>query len=363
MTRLRRSGWLRRRWLLLLVLPVAAVLAAWLAQPPTTYTASAIMRVPAGEDALSPGQPVEASYLAETYARIIPADETLPARAARAARVDLADVQDSIDALQLPGSSLIEITVSKDSAELAQRIADATVVVLSDSLPVSDALPSDVLVPVSSSTAERTSLAPWQLYSVAGLAGLLLAALLIVVLERMDPRVDTPEDVAALLTCPALELSGDSAGSLVDAWDGLSGDVELIPLTEAERESTDLLFEAVVSLARVRSRDVHVTTGEVPGALRRPTEALRVGVLRRGSRRSALLRALRDLATASPWVTTQTMGRHRSRPTSEEMGWLAGSLDLLLLAPRSTRALAPPRRERQRKPSDVKRKIPADAVS
>lgn len=331
-------GWLRRRWPLLMVLPVAALSMAWLTASPPTFAASALMRVPAGEDADDPGQPVEASYLAETYARLIPVDEELTSRVAELSGASVDEVRDGLSVLQVSGSSLLEVTATGTDEPTLRRTIDSLVQLLRSSSPVSDAIEPGVLVPVSSTESVQTSLDQWQTLLAAGFAGLLLAALLVVIFERMDPRIDSRDDASIISGCPTMALDEPEIQALVRAWDAAASHVQLVPLTPTDRSLTRQLRVLLERAAAAAGSELAFTVGEVPGAMRSPSSAYNVGVLRTGLRRSVLAAALRDLQ----WNESPVLGTGSQRhdvSSRAERGFAARSpaLDLLLLCPRRLR--------------------------
>jgi receptor protein-tyrosine kinase len=210
-------GVLRRRWLTMVALTLAAlaVAAAYASTVPTTYTASTRLYV-----AMATGTSVNDSYQGGLAAQQRIASYSYVAEGPTVARrvIDDLGLRTSPQELQQrvtvtfpPATTLLEISVTDSSADGARALADgvaAQVRAVVDEMEttVAGAAPAarlNVLDPATTPTAP-TSPDVQRIMAVGLFGGLALGGLFALVRDRLDRRARRPEQVSGVLTAPVL---------------------------------------------------------------------------------------------------------------------------------------------------------------
>ena len=201
----------------------------------TTYKAEAL-GVVVSSASLTPDQ---ANRLAVTYASLIPKDAAIRQRVAAALETTRADAGSRISAVNDSETSLLRLRYRGASAEDAVAGARATLLSLTGGNPVSPNIaPRSVGVvqfPVRATASKNVTSS----VVVGVLLGLGLGALLVIALERGDPRIENADELEELLGCPVSSfepLSDIGVHALVDRWRGIAGEsairVALLPARE-----------------------------------------------------------------------------------------------------------------------------------
>lgn len=227
----RKLPWLRRR-IAVIVLAVLVGAGGGLvvtAGHARSYSAQALLLVETGASSGATG----ARALAETDAALVPSDGALLRVLGRRLGLSPSVVRSSLSATAERGTGLFVVSYEASSPSLAVKGANAAAFLLSGRRPPGRAIaPSSVALVNRAESAQRSD----RLLSYAGvagaLAGLLLATLLVLALERVDSRVDDAEDLSSACGCPAAELpSGISVEELAAALSraGARGSLTLLP--------------------------------------------------------------------------------------------------------------------------------------
>lgn len=142
---LRRRGWI----LVLTTIAVTAAVAAVASVRSTSSTAEATLLVPPSFGSQTPGQADQATALAETYARLVPADAAIARAVARRVDAPVGEVRAAISARQRAGTALLRVAFASASAERAERGARALADVLSSAIPEGSSIAGGSLLLVS----------------------------------------------------------------------------------------------------------------------------------------------------------------------------------------------------------------------
>ena len=206
---------LRRRGLLALCVIGLVVSAAYATANLRhgTYTAEAVMLVPSGGTTGDPGRADEASKLAATYALAIPQDARV--RSLVAGRLGVSDKQarDHMTVANDADTAILRLRYSGSSAAVATAGANAMVrAVLDRSVRRTIRRGSLALVRLPDPPAHNKvgGLTP---ILIGLIAGIFLAVVLVVGVERSDPRIDDIRGLEAEAPCPVSEIDSRSRGS------------------------------------------------------------------------------------------------------------------------------------------------------
>jgi len=229
---------LRRRGLVLLATVLITTACAYLvaSRHGQTFTAESTAVVVATPNSLL--TPDQADTLAGTYAALIPKDAAVDLAVAKAVGTSVPDVEKRLSAFNTTGTALLAIDYGGTSA--ADSIAGATAALkaIAGKHPVStNIIPGSVgavQVPIQASASKSVTV----LVAVGVILGIALGALLMVIWERVDPRIDRPEDLSQETgspTSPVSAVSQSGVNALVARWTMLAdrgpSRIALVPVT------------------------------------------------------------------------------------------------------------------------------------
>jgi capsular polysaccharide biosynthesis protein len=251
---------IRRRWLvsmlLLLTVVVASSMVAYLT--PATYTAEAVLFVPAvNATTPSPGNPDAAAKLAKTLATVIPLNPTLLDQASTKAQVDRTYLANHLSATNDAGTGIIRLTyigTDKTSTVMVLNTMALSLVGQKPPPPVSANSLRLITAPQSVTRSGGDIVQGLVLGSVLGLIVALAAAF---ALERTNPHVDGPTEVAEAVRVPVTAWNAPTTlgvTRLLRSWDtagsGRSWQVALVPVGEVGRPRMLDVVSGVESLHR-----------------------------------------------------------------------------------------------------------------
>ena len=249
----------RRGWVLLVTVVVAAVCAFAVAcTRSTTYTAESTAVVAASNSAHSVVTPDQANLLATTYAALIPKDTAILRSVATALGTSVSDVQDRLSVFNTTGTALL--TFEYRGASAANSIAGATAALtaIAGSHPVSPNIIHGSVGAVQAPTVASSSKSVAVLVAIGVIVGIALGLLLIVVWERIDPRIDRPEDLSQEVgspTSPVSAISESGVNALIARWEELADHgpprIALVPVTpdvQADLPKVALMFSQVQAI-------------------------------------------------------------------------------------------------------------------
>lgn len=269
----------RRGWVLLVTIVVATVCAFIVASVRgKTYTAESTAVVAASSRPTSVLTPDQAGLLATTYAVLIPKDTAILRSIAGALGTSVTDVHDRLSVFNTTGTAILAIDYRGTSAANSIAGATAALAAIAGPHPVSpNIIPGSVGAVQAPTTSSSTS-GVGVLVALGIIVGLALGLLLIAVWERVDPRIESPEDVSQEIgspTSPVSAISPSGMNALVARWQALAergpSRIALVPVTadvEAELPEVALRFSqarwngAAPSLWTLADGDGHVADGE-----------------------------------------------------------------------------------------------------
>ncbi len=207
----RRWAWLRRRaWMLALGMVAGAVggLAAAGHGAPS-YGATSVLVVQSGASTTGPGSANDAEALATTYAALIPEDQELIDRTARALGTTPTAVSGHLQVEAESGTSLLQLHFTAASATGAVRGANEVARLLTSTSPPGHAIPAGSVAVVSppAGASRSGSLHAYGL-PLGVLLGLLVGLVAAMVAERVDRRVDDLEGLGDGVGCPVTAVPG-----------------------------------------------------------------------------------------------------------------------------------------------------------
>ena len=229
---------LQRRGWVLLVTVIVTTACAFLAASKRgeTYTAQSTAVVAASAHSLL--TPDQANTLASTYAVLIPKDAAILYSVATTLGTTSAEVQDRLSVLNTAGTSLLIIDYRGVSAADSIAGASAALRAVAGNYPVSPNIIPGSVGAVQTPTTASGSKSVTVLVALGAILGIALGVLLMVVWERVDPRIDRPEDLSQEVgspTSPVNAISQVGVNALVARWTALTDHgpsrIALVPVT------------------------------------------------------------------------------------------------------------------------------------
>lgn len=230
----------RRGWVLLVTVVVAAACAYVVASTRgATYTAeSTAVVADNSKEALNVVTPDQATELATTYAVLIPKDAEFLQNMATTLGTSVSEVQDRLSVFNSPGTALLVIEYEGTSADNAIAGATAALHGIAGAHPVTPNIIPLALGAVQAPTTASASRDVAVLVAIGVIVGIALGLLLIVAWERVDPRIDRPEDLSQEVgspTSPVSEISESGSNALIARWKELArpgpSRIALVPVT------------------------------------------------------------------------------------------------------------------------------------
>jgi capsular polysaccharide biosynthesis protein len=229
----------RRGWVLVVAIVIAAVCAYGVASTRgKTYKAESTAVVAASNSPHSVVTPDQANLLATTYAVLIPKDTAILSSVATTLGTSVSDVQNRLSVFNTTGTALLAIDYKGKSA--ANSIAGATAALraIAGAHPVSPNIIPGSIGAVQAPTGASSSSGTPVLVALGVIIGVGLGVLLIFAWERVDPRIDRPEDLSQEVgspTSPVSAISQSGVNALIARWKALADHapsrIALVPVT------------------------------------------------------------------------------------------------------------------------------------
>lgn len=211
------------------------------------FRASTTVLVSSGSGGPGPGNADQANKLATTFAGLIPNDQEILRSVGDRVHRSTAAVGARLTVVNDADTSLLRIRYKGADPKEARLGARLVAEAVAGPVPVAGAIPSRSLKLVRLPTTTSSVYSIEVLLGVAAVLGFALGLLLLVVLERADPRLRDPRAAADLLRTPAISarrLTREAATFLVREWtevavragrasDGQPPTVALIPASKA----------------------------------------------------------------------------------------------------------------------------------
>jgi capsular polysaccharide biosynthesis protein len=229
----------RRGWVLLVAVVVTTACAYLVASHRgETYTAESTAVVSASNSPQSVVTPDQADLLASTYAVLIPKDSVILRAVATTLGTRASDVQSRLSVFNTTGTALLAIDYRGTSAANAVAGAAAALRAIAGAYPVSPNIIPGSVGAVQAPTTASASRGLAVLVALGAILGIALGLLLMVVWERVDPRIDRPEDLSQEVgspTSPVGAISQPGVNALMARWTHLAEReptrIALVPVT------------------------------------------------------------------------------------------------------------------------------------
>jgi hypothetical protein len=244
------------------------------------YTAEAVLVTSSGGGPNGPGYGDQAVKLGPSYASSIADDARVLAFVAKKLGTTVDDVDDHATVKNDKDTAVLRLRYQADDDARAEKGAWAMADAVTGPAPISDSVEPGTLALVRKGDAESPSANAAITLPVGALLGLCLGLVLMLALERADPRVDDPEQLEDEFRCPSIlvdEVTPSMAAALLERWAILTGQshptVALIPTSkELEHATAGLANRLVNAAARASqspdamSHDLRLVIGRYPGA-------------------------------------------------------------------------------------------------
>jgi capsular polysaccharide biosynthesis protein len=216
---------LGRRWWVVVLCVVVASAAAYGAGKLRTrsYEAKAVLVVPATGP--GPGKADEASRLATTYAALIPQDQRLLRYIGARFGLTAKQAGQHVTATTDTTTALVFVQYRAQRPDVARRGALVIAGALTGPHPVTPNIAPHSLSIVHLPTHATTSQGIMTIVTLGAILGLFVGIILLVALERADPRVDDEHVLSEHAGCPVTlvsKLSNEAAMAVVERWRQLS---------------------------------------------------------------------------------------------------------------------------------------------
>ncbi len=227
----------RRGWVLLVAIVVATGCAYLVASTSgETYTGESTAVVAASPKSLL--TPDQADTLASTYAVLIPRDTAVLHSVATNLGISASEVKDRISVFNTTGTAIIAIDYRGTSAANSVAGAAAALSAITRNPPVSHNIIPGSVGAVAAPTTASASRSVGTLVTLGAILGIALGLLLIIVWERVDPRIERPEDLGQEIgspTSPVSAISASGVNALMSRWSALADHgpsrIALVPVT------------------------------------------------------------------------------------------------------------------------------------
>ncbi len=227
----------RRGWVLLVAIAVTTMCAYLVASSRgETFTAESTAVVAATPNSLL--TPDQADTLAGTYAALIPKDAAIDRAVANAVGTSVPDVENRLSAFNTTLTALLAIDYRGTSAANSIAGATAALKAITGRHPVSTNIIPRSIGAVRAPTQASASRSVSFLVAIGVILGIAIGSLLMGVWERVDPRIDRPEDLSQETgspTSPVSAISQSGANALVARWRTLAdhgpSKIALVPVT------------------------------------------------------------------------------------------------------------------------------------
>lgn len=298
------------------------------------FAAETVLLVSGGGGQKGPGYGDQAIKLAPSYAASIPDDARVLAYVSDRLGRPIDEVEENVTVTRDKETAVLRLRYKSDSKAEAEKGAAALGRAVSGPSPVSPSITPRTLSLVRVREAETPSSDAAVTLPVGALLGLCLGVVLLMALERADPRIDDPDMLSEELHCPAFrvgEVTPSLATTLFERWRVLGGgDRPTVALTAASRElepaTAQLADQLVIQGTGSQngpsplSGGLKIVLGPAPsenvsGAGVAARSDVTVLVVSEGDRLANLRstrKVLDDFEAPAQWALLLTRGTHRS---------------------------------------------------
>lgn len=209
------------------------------------YIATAVLFTSAGGGPAGPGYGDQATRLAPSFAASIPDDAGVLAFVARRLGASVDEVDDRTTVKNDKDTAVLRLRYKAHGDATAERGARALAAAVTGPTPASPTIKAREFTLVRVGKAKSPSANAAVTLPIGALLGLCLGIVLLLALERANPRVDDPAFLEDELRCPVYdvdEVTPSLAGALLERWRAMGGGghptVALMPATGAAEAAT-----------------------------------------------------------------------------------------------------------------------------
>jgi capsular polysaccharide biosynthesis protein len=251
------------------------------------YQATAVFVVPPSAGPTEGINPDDADHLAQTYAGVIPTDDTLLSDVAKAVGESSTTVGENLSVVNEQNTSLLQISFK--SAQPNQAAEGARIVArkLAGPNPVAAGIvPSSLQIVSLPKNPGPAAHSTGKAIVIGAALGLVLGIVLLIAWERSDPRIADARELSTQIGCPATpvdRLSPNAAYALLERWASLTehvpARVAVLPASPSVEDQTVDAVNDLLSAGGRLVRYVDARTGLVPEELSNGTAQSETGVV------------------------------------------------------------------------------------
>jgi capsular polysaccharide biosynthesis protein len=267
--------------------PTSASPAGLTAAGTQRYQATAVFVVPPSTGPTEGINPDDADHLAQTYAGVIPSDDTLLSDVGKAVGQSAATVGGNLSVVNEQNTSLLQISFKSSEPNQAAEGARTAARLLTGPNPVAAGIvPSSLQIVSLPKNPGPVAKSKGKAIVIGAALGLVLGIVLLIAWERSDPRIADARELSTQIGCPATpldRLSPNAAYALLERWASLTehvpARVAVLPASASvEGQTADAVHELVSAGGRL-VRHVDARAGIVPEELANGNGESQTGVV------------------------------------------------------------------------------------
>jgi hypothetical protein len=220
------------------------------------YEATAVLLTRAGGTPVGPGYADQANKLAPSFAASISTDAGILRFVARRLGVSVNEVEDHTTVKNEKDTAILRLQYKAHGDAAAERGARALAAAVTGPTPASPTMTPQEFTLVRVEQATSPSSNPAVTLPIGAVLGLCLGLVLLLALERANPRVDDPAFLEEELRCPVYEvdeITPSTAGAFVERWrvlgKGERPTVALVPASSDLKRATAALADRLATEA------------------------------------------------------------------------------------------------------------------
>jgi capsular polysaccharide biosynthesis protein len=251
------------------------------------YQAIAVFVVPPSAGPTEGINPDDADHLAQTYAGVIPTDDTLLSDVGKAIGESSMTVGENMSVVNAQNTSLLEISFKSSQPNQAAEGARAAARLLTGPNPVAAGIvPSSLQIVSLPKNPGPAAQSKGKAVAIGAALGLVLGIVLLIAWERSDPRIGDARELSTQIGCPATpvdRLSPNASYALLERWASLTehvpARVAVLPASPSVKLATVDAVNDLLSAGGRLARYVDARAGIVPEELANGTAESETGVV------------------------------------------------------------------------------------
>ncbi len=252
-----------------------------------SYQATVTFVVPPSAGPTEGINPDDADHLAQTYAGVIPSDDTLLGDVGKTIGESSSTVSQNLSVVNEQNTSLLQISFKSSQPNQAAEGARTAARLLTGANPVAAGIvPSSLQVVSLPKNPGPAAKSKSKAIVIGAALGLVLGIVLLIAWERSDPRIRDARELSTQIGCPATpvdRLSPNAAYALLERWASLTehvpARVAVLPASPSvELQTVDAMNDLVSAGGRL-VRYIDARAGIVPEDLAGATAEPETGVV------------------------------------------------------------------------------------